>query len=71
MEKHFERDNRYVALINDVTGETVVEFRDEDYDQAVEDGFINHKNLLGSLMKYAKEHKLYWDEDRPKKEEEE
>jgi hypothetical protein len=54
-------------LINDTTGETVVEWWDDDAREMIEDGFIDLKNLLGSLMRYARDHKLFWKEDRPLK----
>jgi len=52
----FERDRAHVELRNETLDQTVVEFWDEDVEQAVEDGFLNLKNktkTLDSLMEYA------------------
>lgn len=61
----FERDRKWVALVNGKTDEVVVEFWDDDVDEAIEDGFLNPKDFHKSLMAYALSHKLIWDEDRP------
>lgn len=65
LRKWFERDRAWVALVNDNTNEVVVEFWDDELREAVEDGILDPKNYHKSLMKYAQEHKLIWDEDRP------
>lgn len=49
----FERDRAHVSLEKD--GETVVEWWDDDVQQAVEDGYLNPRDWLGSAMEYAKE----------------
>lgn len=52
IETWFERDRAHVAL-QDSEGETVIEWWDEDVAQAVEDGFLDPKDWLGSAIEYA------------------
>lgn len=62
----FERDNRQVTLTDRVTGKTVVSLVGEDYDQAVEDGFLSpprhprpgDSDWLQPLLDYAREQGL-------------
>lgn len=49
----FERDRAHVELIDVETEETVIEWWDEDVEQAVEDGFLDPRDWLGSAMEYA------------------
>lgn len=63
----FERDRAHVELRNETTGETVVEWWDEQVAEAIEDGFLDPKNWFKSVMDYAKEFKLIWGENRPRK----
>jgi hypothetical protein len=51
----FERDRAHVELRNKRTGKTIVEWWDEDVNQAVEDGFLNARDWHGSAYQYAKE----------------
>ncbi len=50
----FERDRAHVAL-EDVSDQTIIEFWDEAYYEAVEDGFIDPENLEDSLREYAED----------------
>lgn len=52
----FERDRAYIALL-DEDDRVIVEFWDEGVDQAIEDGFIDMRNLKKSLIEYA----IYFD----------
>lgn len=67
IETWFERDRAHVALINTKTDETVIEWRDDEVAEAVEDGFLNPKNWKKSALEYAKSLNLIWGENRPMK----
>lgn len=56
--KWFERDRANIELHNDTIDETVVEFWDEEVEQMIEDGFLDMKRPLYSLMNYALSHGL-------------
>jgi len=58
IETWFERDRGMVALLNKNTEEDIVEWWDEDLQQAVEDGFLNPKDYHRSAFEYAKEMRL-------------
>ena len=49
----FERDRAHVDLQDRETGRTLIEFWDEDVEQLLEDGFLDRRDLHGSLYKYA------------------
>ena len=49
----FERDRAHVALIDETTDQTIVEFWDEAVSEAIEDGFLTSRNLHGSAYDYA------------------
>lgn len=49
----FERDRAHVDLQDRETGRTLIEFWDEDVEQLFEDGFLDRRDLHGSLYKYA------------------
>lgn len=49
----FERDRAHVDLQDRKTGRTLIEFWDEDVEQLLEDGFLDRRDLHGSLYKYA------------------
>ena len=49
----FERDRSYVILY-DANNKEVIEWWDQDVQQAIEDGFLNPKDYLGSAIEYAK-----------------
>ncbi len=51
----FERDRAHVELFNESTGETIFEWWDEAYTEAVEDGFLDPRNLKASAIEYAEE----------------
>lgn len=53
MQTWFERDRAHVDLQDRETGRTLIEFWDEDVEQLLEDGFLNRRDLHGSLYKYA------------------
>ena len=49
----FERDRAYVGVETD-EGEPVLDLWDEAVTQAVEDGFLDMRNITGSAIEYAK-----------------
>lgn len=49
----FERDRAHVDLQDRETGRTLIEFWDEDVEQLLEDGFLDRRDLHGSLYRYA------------------
>lgn len=49
----FERDRAHVDLQDRETDRTLIEFWDEDVEQLLEDGFLDRKDLHGSLFNYA------------------
>ncbi len=49
----FERDRAHVELRNDETDETIIEWWDDDLQQAVEDGFLDPKDWWGSAQDHA------------------
>lgn len=53
VDKWFERDRQHVALLNKNTGDTLLDFWDEDVSGLVEDGFLNPRDWHGSLYAYA------------------
>jgi len=59
----FERDRAYVGLEDEDSGKTIIEFWDEEVEQAIEDGFLNPKDYYNSLIEYALEMKLLTKED--------
>lgn len=67
-----ERDRNYLALHlkggDDGHGDTLVEWWDEDYVQAVEDGFINPRRLHESAFEYASDMGLLNPANRIKRE---
>ncbi len=49
----FERDRAHVCLINKVTGKTIIEWWDEDVENAFEDGFLRRLDLHASAFEQA------------------
>lgn len=50
----FERDRAHVQLVDAATEQrTFAEWWDEDVQEAVEDGFLNPRDWLGSAAEYA------------------
>lgn len=50
----FERDRQHVEVVDAATeSRTIVEWWDEDVTQAVEDGFLDRRDFLGSALEYA------------------
>jgi len=49
----FERDRAHVEIRDEDTEETIYELWDEDVYSAIEDGFIDPKDYLGSMIRYA------------------
>ena len=50
----FERDRQHVEVLDAATERrTIVEWWDEYVTQAVEDGFLDRRDLLGSALEYA------------------
>ena len=59
----FERDRAHVELRCAISGETIVEWRDDAVGEAIEDGFLDPSDYHGSAMEYAEYHdigKLTW-----------
>lgn len=54
IETWFERDRSHVALIRELTGETITQWWDEDCEAAFEDGFLDGRDLHGSARRYAR-----------------
>ena len=54
----FERDRAMVMLLNKKTGEEIIEWWDEDVQQAIEDGFLDPKDYHRSAYEYAKDMRL-------------
>lgn len=50
----FERDRAYVGLHNKKNDKVIIEWWDEDVAQAIEDGFLDPKDLHYSAYEYAK-----------------
>jgi hypothetical protein len=50
----FERDRAHVFLESKTSGKTLLEFRDDDVAQLVEDGFLDPRNWHGSMLEYYK-----------------
>jgi hypothetical protein len=50
----FERDRQHVHLFAGDENTTVLEWWDEAVSEAVEDGFLNPRDWLGSATEYAK-----------------
>ena len=53
VEKWFERDRMMIVLSDAYTGDTILEFWDEDVAEMVEDGFIDPRNIDQSVIDYA------------------
>ena len=55
IETWFERDRQHVELIDDSDGNerTIIEWWDEAVSEAVEDGFLDQQDWLGSASEYA------------------
>ncbi len=51
----FERDRAHVDLMYADTEETIVEWWDEAVEEAIEDGFLNPRDYLGSALEYARD----------------
>lgn len=50
----FERDRAHVQLVDAATeGRCIIEWWDEEVTQAIEDGFLDRRDLLGSALAYA------------------
>lgn len=54
VDKWFERDRAYVALVHERTGKRVLEFWDEDVNDIVDSGFLDPRDWHGSMFEYAK-----------------
>lgn len=54
VETWFERDRAHVDL-QDANDETIIEWWDEDVEQAIEDGFLDPRDYYGSAVQYAEE----------------
>jgi len=50
VETWFERDRAYVELKKSANDETLIELWDDDVNEAFEDGFLNRRDLHGSLV---------------------
>lgn len=49
----FERDRAHVELRESSSGNTIIEWWDEEVSEAIEDGFLSPKDLHGSAYEYA------------------
>ena len=49
----FERDRAHVEILDEETGETLIEWWDEAVGEAIEDGFLDPSDYLGSGLRYA------------------
>ena len=50
----FERDRAHVQLVDAATEQrSIMEWWDDDVTQALEDGFLDRRDLLGSALEYA------------------
>lgn len=49
----FERDRQHVHLFSGDENTTVLEFRDDEVTEAVEDGFLDPRDWLGSMIDVA------------------
>lgn len=58
LETWFERDRAMVELKDKRTGNTIVEWWDEDVAEAIEDGYLSPRDYHGSALEYANMHKL-------------
>ena len=50
-----ERDRAHVELRDATTNETILEWWDDEVYQAIEDGFLDPRDLEGSATAYAEE----------------
>lgn len=50
----FERGGGYVELSNKRTGKTIIQWVDDEIQEAVEDGFLDPKDWHWSAYNYAK-----------------
>ena len=53
IETWFERDRAHVELRDRRTDQTVIEWWDENVQEAVDDGFLDPRDWLGSALDYA------------------
>ena len=51
----FERDRQHVELRSKLNEETICEWWDDDVSQALEDGFLNQRDLHWSAYQYAQD----------------
>jgi len=49
----FERDRAHVSLRDAETNQTIIEWWDEEVCEAIEDGFLDMRDLEGSATAYA------------------
>lgn len=56
----FERDRAHVELRAVRTERTIIEWWDEEVQEAIEDGFLNPKDYHKSALEYAKERGLLY-----------
>lgn len=61
IESWFERDRAYVGLYTlddtgapDMNSESIIEFWDDGVNGAIEDGILDPRDYLGSMIDYAK-----------------
>src|SRR5262249_30520760 len=68
LETWFERDRAHVALVDKHSGETIVEWWDDDVQQAIDDGFLPHRwsdtKAHEAAFDYAKQVGVIADEPR-------
>ena len=59
----FERDRQHVHLFCGDENTTVLEWWDEEVSEAVEDGFLDPRDWLGSALEYARDHGMIDDRE--------
>ncbi len=57
----FERDRAHVVLVNIETEKPIIEWRDEEVGQAIEDGFLDMGNSFGSHIDERSLHESAYD----------
>jgi hypothetical protein len=59
----FERDRAHVELRNEDTEETIIEWRDDEVDEAIEDGFLDPHDYYNSAIETAIERGVITEND--------
>jgi hypothetical protein len=54
----FERDRAHVELYDERNDKTIIEWWDDEVSEAIEDGFLDPRDYLGSAIEYAEDMEL-------------